>query len=55
MLVEAIKTHRIERGENLEKVIDTYIKNINEQTILVITSKIVSICQGSQGLRMKIK
>ncbi|MCX7343690.1 MAG: putative folate metabolism gamma-glutamate ligase [Proteobacteria bacterium] len=46
MLVEAIKTHRIECGENLEKIIDTYVKNINEQTILVITSKIISICQG---------
>lgn len=46
MLVEAIKTHRIECGENLEQIIDKYVTNINERTILVITSKIISICQG---------
>jgi putative folate metabolism gamma-glutamate ligase len=46
MLVETIKTHRIECGEDLEKIIDKYVTNINEKTILVITSKIISICQG---------
>ncbi len=46
MLVEAIKTHRIECGENLEQIIDKYVTNINERAILVITSKIISICQG---------
>ena len=45
MLVEAIKTHRIECGEKLEQVIDQYVTILNEGDILVITSKIISICQ----------
>lgn len=46
MLVEAIKTHRIESGENLEQIIDKYVPSIKDDDILVITSKVVSICQG---------
>lgn len=46
MLVEAIKTHRIECGENLKQIIDKYVLSINDGDILVITSKVVSICQG---------
>jgi dihydrofolate synthase / folylpolyglutamate synthase len=45
MRIKAIKTHRIECGESLEKIIDAYVKELHEQTIVVITSKIVSICQ----------
>ncbi len=45
MHVKAIKTHRIQCGESLERIIDEYVKNISEKTIIVITSKIISICQ----------
>lgn len=46
MLVKAIKTHRIECGEQLEQIIDKYVPSLNEGDILVITSKIISICQN---------
>lgn len=46
MNVKAIQTHPIEPGEQLETILDHYIITLSEQTILVITSKIISICQG---------
>jgi putative folate metabolism gamma-glutamate ligase len=46
MHVKAIKTHLIQPGELLETILDRYIPSISEQAILVITSKIISICQG---------
>lgn len=45
MEVKAIQTHPIQPGEELEKILDRYILTLSEQTILVITSKIISICQ----------
>lgn len=46
MHVQAIKTHLIQPGELLENILDYHLLSISEQTILVITSKIISICQG---------
>jgi putative folate metabolism gamma-glutamate ligase len=46
MQVKAIQTHRIEPGESLESTLDRYLLSLSEGTILVITSKIISICQG---------
>ena len=46
MHVQAIKTHLIQPGEFLEDVLDRHLLSISEKTILVITSKIISICQG---------
>ncbi|MBI2707680.1 MAG: putative folate metabolism gamma-glutamate ligase [Proteobacteria bacterium] len=46
MQVEAIKTHRIELRDSLEEIFDLYIPSLEEQTIVAITSKIISICQG---------
>ncbi len=46
MHVKAIQTHRIKPGESLEKILERYIPILSEQTILVITSKILSLCQG---------
>jgi len=46
MHVKAIQTHRIEPGESLEEILDHYLLVPSEQTIVVITSKIISICQN---------
>ncbi len=46
MHIQAIKTHIIQPGELLEDILDRHLLSIPEQTILIITSKIISICQG---------
>lgn len=46
MHVKPIKSHLIQPGELLENILDRHLLSISEQTILVITSKIISICQG---------
>ncbi|MBX9786981.1 MAG: putative folate metabolism gamma-glutamate ligase [Alphaproteobacteria bacterium] len=45
MHVKTIKTHLIQPGELLENILDCHLFSISEKTILVITSKIISICQ----------
>ncbi len=48
MQVRAIKTHKItEKDDDLFKLLDRYITTFNDDSVLVITSKIVSICEGS--------
>jgi len=46
MIVTPIKTNLIKEGDNLLKVISKNIKELPERSILVVTAKIVSICQG---------
>lgn len=48
MQIKTIKTHCIKVNETLEAILDNYINinNITEGDILVITSKIISVCQG---------
>ncbi len=46
MLVKAIKTHRIAIDEDIERILDAYVPDLEEATILVVTSKIISVCQG---------
>lgn len=49
MHVVAIKTHKITAQDNdLFKILDQYLPPIEENTIVVITSKIISICEGRQ-------
>ena len=48
MKIAAIKTHVItEEDKDLFAVLDKYITELNENSIVVVTSKIVSICEGS--------
>jgi len=54
MYVKAVQTHRIEPGEILENIIDRYLPQISEKAILVITSKIISICQERLILKESI-
>ena len=47
MIVKAVKTHKITtKDDNLLKVLDKYITELHEGSVLAITSKIVSICEG---------
>jgi putative folate metabolism gamma-glutamate ligase len=46
MKIEALKTHAIMPGESLDKILDAYIPQLPEKTIVAVTSKIISLCQG---------
>ena len=47
MNIVPVKTHKITaKDTNLFSVLDRYIKSIAEGSILAVTSKIVSICEG---------
>jgi putative folate metabolism gamma-glutamate ligase len=46
MRVQAIRTHRIIQDRDLDALLDRYVPVLEEQSVLAITSKIVSICQG---------
>jgi putative folate metabolism gamma-glutamate ligase len=47
MRIKSVKTERIVNAQKIEIILDKYIKRIDENSILAITSKIVSICEGS--------
>jgi putative folate metabolism gamma-glutamate ligase len=46
MQVTAHKTHKITIGDELYKILDNYLPQLEERTVVIITSKIVSICNG---------
>ena len=46
MHVYAIKTHKIIDDRDLFAILDRYLTTFEEQSVLAVTSKIVSICQG---------
>jgi len=47
MNVTPIKTHKIVPGKcDIFSVLDNYVQDIRENSILAITSKVVSICEG---------
>jgi len=46
MDIQAYKTKAVVKGDNLHEVIDHALPTLNNGDIVVITSKIVSICQG---------
>lgn len=47
MTIKPIKTHKITVKDKIFDVIDKYVKNLEENSILVVTSKIVALCEGS--------
>jgi putative folate metabolism gamma-glutamate ligase len=47
MKVEPIKTKAIVVGDNLLEILDENIANLKDNSVVAITSKIVSICEGS--------
>ena len=46
MHVQAIKTHKITQEGDLNALLDRYVTALENGSVLAITSKIVSICQG---------
>lgn len=47
MKVKPIKTHKITaKDKNLFKILNKYLLNLSEKSIVAVTSKIVSICEG---------
>ena len=46
MYIKAVQTHRVQCGESLNAILDQYIPVLPEQSIVAITSKIISFCQG---------
>ena len=46
MHVKAIKTKKVQASHKLHDILDTYLQNIVEGDVVVITSKILSILQG---------
>ncbi len=48
MKLTSIKTHKITvEDKNIFQILDTYIPSLEEGSVVAITSKIVSICEGS--------
>ncbi len=46
MIVTAVKTHKVTIGEDIFAILDRYLLNLQEKDVVIVTSKIVSICQG---------
>lgn len=47
MKITAIKTHKITKDDtDLFKILDQYMGELEENTVVAITSKIISICEG---------
>ncbi|WP_213358205.1 coenzyme F420-0:L-glutamate ligase [Chlamydiifrater phoenicopteri] len=46
MFVRAYKTHAVSTSDDLEQVLDAYLPPLEEGSIVAISSKIVSICEG---------
>lgn len=46
MYVQAIQTHLIQQGESWKTILDSYVSTLPECSILAVTSKILSLCQG---------
>ena len=47
MIIQTIKTEKILlKKQNIFKILDKYIKKLSEGSVLAITSKIISICEG---------
>ncbi len=46
MIVTAFKTPKVVAGHDLTSILDTHLPLLKEKDIVVVTGKIVSICQG---------
>src|SRR3990170_7458848 len=46
MIVTAYKTKKVVTGSQLLPLLDKYLPRLQEQSVVVVTSKIISICQG---------
>ncbi|MDD4332528.1 MAG: coenzyme F420-0:L-glutamate ligase [Patescibacteria group bacterium] len=55
MIVKPIKTRIFQEGENLVAFIERYLKNISEQSIIVVTSKIIALSENRTAIAPDIK
>lgn len=46
MIVKSYKTHKIRVGDDLFNILDKYLPALQENSVVAITSKIISLCQG---------
>ncbi|HVS78882.1 MAG TPA: coenzyme F420-0:L-glutamate ligase [Candidatus Saccharimonadales bacterium] len=46
MILRAVKTDKIVQGRDLTEILDRFLPDLSENTVVVITSKVVSICEG---------
>ncbi|MDR2769759.1 MAG: coenzyme F420-0:L-glutamate ligase [Puniceicoccales bacterium] len=46
MRIEPIKTCRVNAFQDLNQFVDAYLPAISEESVVVVTSKVVSICEG---------
>ena len=46
MKVEVIRTERVEYKQDLNVFVESFLPQLEENSIVVITSKIVSLCEG---------
>ena len=46
MNIQAIKTHKIQPKENLFAILDKYLPQLQEKSVITLASKIVGICEG---------
>jgi len=46
MIVKSHKTHKIKVGDDIYKILDKYLPTLQENSVVAITSKIISITQG---------
>ena len=46
MIIKPIKTNLVKVGDNLFDFISKNIKDLKEESVLVVTSKIISVCEG---------
>lgn len=46
MNIKALKTHMIQPGESILRILDQHISTLAEGMVVAITSKVISLCQG---------
>jgi dihydrofolate synthase / folylpolyglutamate synthase len=46
MIVRSVKTDKIVAGRTLDEVLDEYLTDLPENSVLAVTSKIAGICEG---------
>lgn len=47
MIANSYKTKKVVLGDNTEDILKSYLPKLKENSVVIITSKIVSICQGN--------
>lgn len=48
MKIDGVKTHKItNKDTDINQILDRYVKTLSEGSIIIITSKIISICEGN--------